>query len=257
MKDLRLKLLTVFVTCMLLLSIFSVPAIACGGGGGGCPPCKKWSYSAQRCVPKCTGCYDCVDGGCVCNKPCCDDGDCPVCEGCSADCACECTAECGCEGKSCPTCESCNNCACVCTAECGCEGRSCPDCYDCVDCECEYQCSASECCDNGTCVPECTNTGQCSYDPPTSNYVTCENFNPTDKTCEDIIEGALCGHVINLALSDAECAPCAPDCDMPRISACAEIIPVFCKTRCFLLVCACLCDDAGEPYYSGDHYECN
>ena len=114
----------------------------------------------------------------------------------------------------------------------------------------------TKCCDNGTCVPKCTNTGQCDYgELPDGPYVECIE-NPVTHQC-GWLEGGLCNHLVTIATSDAQCADCKPNCDKERISACAEITPMNCTTHCYLLVCACLCDtQPSESYTVGDHYEC-
>lgn len=234
------KIITKFAAAIIFpafLTFSSCPAIAC------------------ECVPECGSCQTCQEGVCVDIGDCKVDGDCQGCESCPN---CHCIDD----DSECSSCERCQYGECVplCT---GGNEKCCPDSggYCCGSDQtcCEGNCCGiDECCDDGVCVPKCTNTGQCSYEPPESNYVgKCENFDPTDKTCEDIVEGALCGHVITVAKNDAECADCAPNCDKTRICACAQINPVYCKTRCWFLTCACLCDDVGEPYVSGDHYECD
>jgi hypothetical protein len=79
---------------------------------------------------------------------------------------------------------------------------------------------------------------------------------PITGKCEEL-EGGLCNHLATIAENDAECADCAPGCDKTRISACAEIIPIHCQTRCEWTVCGCFCEHGGQPEYRGDHYECN
>ncbi len=267
MKRTTVRFVAFFPLCLLLF-ILTVPAMAWDWP---CPDeCYDWN--GYDCIligecgvaDPCPGeCCDCIDCECVGDDSNC--GNCQVCQNCN--CVKDPTVECD-DSSDCKTCYYCMpNCKCELPygSECG-EDDPCPgECHTCVGsevCLCEdddSKCASDECCLDGTCVPKCTNTGQCSYEPPdTSNYVTCENFNPTDKRCEDIIEGALCGHVIKVALNDAECAACAPDCYKEYICPCAEIIPVYCKTRCYLLVCACLCNDAheNEATYSGAHYEC-
>jgi len=150
-------------------------------------------------------------------------------------------------------------------SECG-EDDPCPgECHTCVGsevCLCEdddSKCDPDECCDDGTCVPKCTNTGQCDYgELPDGPYPNCQALqDPITGRCGEI-EGLLCGHVINLALSDAECADCAPGCDKTRICACVEIIPYRCTEHKYWIWYTCLCDRKYEERtYRGDHYECD
>ena len=222
-----------------------------------CDELKIYDIATEKCCNEDTGhtCPKekcCVDGQCInngsecevdricCDGSCCYEGDCcvdGVCIGngdeCDSNSKC-CNGECYdledqrcCDGKEIydPNTEKC------CNED---TGHTCPKSpvdKECCDGAC---CDPSQCCNNGTCVDKCTMTGQCSYTPPeTSNYVECQNFNPTDKSCEEIIEGALCNHLVTVGLNEAECADCAPNCDKTRICACAEITPVFCKTNCF------------------------
>ena len=120
----------------------------------------------------------------------------------------------------------------------------------------QNRCPPDECCDNGTCVSECTNTGQCDYgELPDGPYVQCID-DPVTGKC-GFLEGGLCNHLVTIAQNDARCADCAPGCNKTRVSACAEITPVYCKEERFLLVFTCLCVQGGPYEYRGDHYECN
>jgi len=247
---------------------------SCVNKDSNCSGCCKCSgCSCEDRDSECTGCKSC--SGCSCVD---DDSNCTGCESCNngscVDDDSKCFSACkvcisGSCVDNCPPCHSCvgDICQYDCTGCETCVGETCESicdpayCESCIDDECKVcEGDTSKCCDNGTCVDKCTMTGQCSYTPPeTSGYVKCENFNPTDKSCEDIIEGALCNHLVTVGVNEAECADCEPGCSRTRLCACAEITPFYCKTICFwdgIPPCACVCD-AGEPYTSGDYYQCD
>jgi len=199
----------------------------------------------------CLGCCKCQD--CVCME---DDSKCTGCESCywdyySGDCYCaDNSSKCN-PGQLC--CDG--QCYDTSTQKCCSDGENkwiCDIDKECCDGTC---CDPDECCDNGTCVPKCTNTGQCDYgELPDGPYVQCID-NPVTHRCEEL-EGGVCYHVITIALNDAVYADCAPGCDKTRISACVEIITYRCKTHCALWVCDCLCEP-DESTTRGDHYECD
>jgi len=277
MKEKKKRYTIFLLACFLLLYIMSKAAFACCEGVS-CGPCEhcvdgvcvdECSSSQTCCGGTCCDPLDCCNGSCCssfqsCCGTCCDPWDCCGGSCCSNTC---CNGSCCGPGQNCCGGSCCSNSCCdylTCydpsTDKCCNDGlgNTCPKDDECCNGKC---CSPDECCNvYGTCVEKCTMTGQCSYTPPeTSGYVKCENFNPTDKSCEDFIEGALCNHLVTVGLNEAECADCAPNCDKTRICACAEITPFHCKTICFwdgIPPCACVCD-AGEPYTSGDYYQCD
>lgn len=285
------KTVTVLVTALLLLSLFTPPTAGCPPQ---CPPCYYWDGSdcVYGCYPN--RCEVCKNG--ICQSKC-DSDNCMVCNG-SGSCVSACYSpgclecdghgfcESSCDPNLCEECDGQGNCVDRCdTNECRqCDGQgSCTyqcDEDQCLECDgqgnCESWCDAlqclecdgqgncpvcggdpDKCCDNGTCVDKCTNTAQCDYgELPGGPYVECYNHPVTGK-CEEL-EGGLCFHVTTIAQSDAQCADCEPGCDKTRISACIEIIPYYCTTHCFFTVCSCQCDpNTNDASYRGDHYECD
>jgi hypothetical protein len=206
------------------ITFFLVCLLLCGltTAARACPP------------PECPNCYYWNGYECYCHEACCIDADCTgECDYCSDSCVCE-------DDQS------------LCPGECDyCWAGYC---YD--D---DSKCASDECCDNGTCVDKCTNTGQCDYgELPSGPYPNCEVLkdDATGKCAE--AEGLICNHSVIIAIKDAVCADCEPNCDKTRICACAEIIPYRCTTHCYYSVCTCLCDEKpNESYTVGDHYECD
>ncbi len=279
---------------VLLLGVFVSDTL---GIGPGCSPCDQYWYDycsgTMRCIGCVADCSDCVSG-CDTSDPgephciskcdpwkcqyCEEGGTCEKCKGCKDWCAeqgktcCNgscynpATQEC-CGGQvyTKDNCMKCENDAWVpkCTG-----GLSCCDgkCYDPTIQECCYDvgtgfvtlCNLNECCNDITCVPKCENTGQCDYgELPDDPNVDCKSIDPEDTTCEEYIEGQLCGHLITIWQNEAVCASCAPGCLRTRIRECVNIIPYHCKTTCFLLVCGCVCDPRLEDADDrGSHYEC-
>jgi hypothetical protein len=239
----RIKLILLLLVCFLLTGL-TMPMIACPPPD--CGSCCYWEGPVPggscQLIPGtdcgdcsgCSYCYSCVICWCQCTSECCSASDC--------------TGECH---------NGCSNCSCLddqskCTGEC----------HTCSDGSCEddnTKCGSDECCDDGTCVPKCTNTGQCDYGVlPSGPYPNCEVLKD-DSTgkCQEA-EGFLCNHNINIAINDAECADCAPSCAKTRRGPCAEIIPYRCTTHCYLLFCDCTCDEKYEEHtFRGDHYECD
>lgn len=136
MKTIRLKPISVFVACLLLLSGFAMPVMG-------------W-----ECNPQCGNCEDCVDGQCVEYGNCW--GGCPDCYSC-VDCYCEwdCSAGQTCCGGSCCSNVCCNGVCCE-------EGKiCCPDgscAWPCADGEPTGECDTSH---NEECV-ECLLLGLCT-----------------------------------------------------------------------------------------------
>ena len=203
----------------------------CGGGG--------WTIKFPCDVGQCCG-WECVTnpetqeccGGNVIAK--CDPDECEECDG---------------EGA----CEVCNG-----DPDKDCCGGTCYDKATEGCCDGVIYDKATKCCDNGTVVDKCTNDDQCDYgELPDGPYMSCPNMDPYSNLCADGVEGSLCNHRVIIAENSARCADCAPNCDKERISACAEITPVYCVEECYLLACMCHCYQGGEPEYRGNHYECN
>lgn len=177
-----------FLAC-LLLSLLSVPAIACPPPD--CGDCKEWDEVTQQCEWK----Y-----GAECETS----GDCPTCEHC-IDCKCECIAECGCGGKSCyygyPSCCFCLFCMCV---ETPCSG----ECETCVACVCDDDQSKcdfppNECwsCIDGSCQSDQSKcTGECE----TCVESTC--LDDDDKCDTENCEECTAGSCAN------KCSPSEPYC---------------------------------------------
>jgi hypothetical protein len=93
---------------------------------------------------------------------------------------------------------------------------------------------------------------------PNDYLVQCENFDPEDKSCEEIVEGQICSHRIVYRVGTAKCADCYPNCGTTRVEACAEIYPIRCANRTILWIFpVCVCDDEdGQPQYSGNAFDC-
>ena len=190
------------------------------------------------------GCQSCQT--CYCND---DDDNCSGCCKCSG---CNCVDD----NTKCSGCCECSDCNCVddeteCSGCCKCSGCSCVD-----D---DSKCGTDECCDGCTCVSKCTEDGQCDYgELPSGPYAQCLNSDPTSGgRCAPGVEGTLCNHRVTIALNDARCAECEPNCDKERICACIEIVPCYCREHCFITVCNCSCDlEWDEASTDGDHYEC-
>lgn len=226
----KTKCIAFSLACLFILSSLSLPATACPPPD--CDDCEEWDPVNKECVLK--------EGA-----ECADSLDCNTCYYCMPTCTCELPygSECG-EDDPCPG--ACHTCVASEFGEiCLCEDD-------------DTKCTADECCDAGTCVPKCTNTGQCDGgEVPSGPFPNCLALqDPITGRCNGG-EGLICNYLINLALDDAECADCEPNCDKTRISACAEIIPYRCTTQCVLWVCACSCEQKYEERtYRGDHYEC-
>ena len=119
-------------------------------------------------------------------------------------------------------------------------------------------CSPDECCAEGSCVPDCTNTGQCDYgELPSGPYPNCQLLqDPETGRCEGA-EGLLCNHLVTIAINDAECPDCEPGCNKTLISACVSIIPARCTEKPYGLGYACICElKPEEEETDGVHYEC-
>ncbi len=195
--------------------------LSCGDCSG-CSPCN--SCMLCFCI------WDCNPGATCCNGSCCNSGNC-----CNSTTCCPNYDDVCCTDSGSYCCDS---------------GKTC----------CQGSCCASnQCCLNGTCVDKCTNTGQCNYGVlPGGPYADCGNTDPTQGSCAEVVEGAVCNHRAIIATNSAECADCESNCDKTRISACIEILPFKCRTHCFLLICSCTCDsDWDNVNYRGNHYECD
>jgi len=192
---------------------------------------------------------------------CCEDSDCPDCHACLG-------CECWCDfvhSDCCLGCHDCQECVdCECQLKDGAECQTsydCPSpwCWDCIDCQCVYRCESGECCDEAEdmCIGNCTEDGQCDYGELPSAYANCPSFqDPITNKCNEG-EGALCDYVVNIALNDAQCASCEPNCDKDRVSYCVKITSCRCTTHCYGWVCACICDVKPEEYYTyGNQYQC-
>jgi len=241
----KIKSIVILLACLLLLSGLTVPATACCEGD---PPGEP-------------SCYVCEDGAWVLE----DGADCGV----DSDCGppgCWNCVNCQCEYQ-CNDCQVCWAGSCVlrygaeCAVDLDCEygGEGCESCVDCICEDDDSKCASDECCDDGTCVPKCTNTGQCDYgELPSGPYPNCEVLkdDATGRCAE--AEGFVCNHSVIIAQNDAQCADCEPNCAKTRICACAEIIPYKCTTHCSFFLCICTCDEKYEERtYRGDHYECD
>ncbi len=198
-------------------------------------------------------CYDCDDGTCYDDDSKCDAENCEECVGgtCVSSCP---SGECCDDGtcvSSCPSGECCDDGTCV---------SSCPSGKCCSDGMCVDTCPSGQCCDEteATCVKKCEdNAATCEWDMPDDYLVNCENFDPTDKSCEDIVLGQICSHRIVYRVGTAKCADCEPDCAKNRVEACAEIYPIRCMNKRVLLFLYCVCQDEDElPRHSGDAYDC-
>jgi len=222
------------LTALGLILLLTIPAFSC------------------ECDPECEGCAVCEDGVCVvgdCDNPC---EYCVMESGTWGDC--KCYEDC-CEDSDCgpPDCWNCAYCQCdwACGAGSCCSGSCCSN--ECCDGTC---CAPDECCNNGTCGDKCTEDGQCDYGTLPSAYANCPSFQGITNKC-DGGEDVLCDYVVNIALNDAQCATCEPNCDKVRVSYCVKITSARCTTHCYLLACACICDEKPEEYYTyGNQYQC-
>lgn len=236
MKRTTSRFIALFGMCFLLFN-FAKPTIAWPPP---CPGCCYWDgwtcWPDNSACPACNSCisceceWDCIAGATCCNGSCCDSGNC-----CNSTTCCPNSDDVCCTDSGSYCCESGKTC---------CQGTC---------------CESDKCCDDGTCVPKCTNTSQCDYgELPSGPYPNCQVLKDDSTGKCNGAEGLICGHNINIATNDAECADCAPGCAKTRICACAEIIPYRCKTHCYLLFCDCTCDEKYEERtYRGDHYECD
>jgi len=262
----KIKSIT-FLLASLLLFTLTIPAIACdceGDPPGECYKCQDgdWvQYGDCWFWGGCPDCESCEDCWCSCTSECCGDSYCPDCYTCVGCHLCVCLAECGCLGYSCSSeCEECENCECQLKAGAQCKtSLNCPMCYDCIDCKCEYRCESGECCDEAEdmCIDSCTEDGQCDYGELPIAYANCPSFqDPITNKCNEG-EDALCDYVVDIALNDAQCASCEPNCDKDRVSYCVKITSCRCTTHCYGWVCACICDVKPEEYYTyGNQYQC-
>lgn len=93
---------------------------------------------------------------------------------------------------------------------------------------------------------------------PPDSYVTCENFDPTDKSCVFGIAGEVCAHRIVYRVGTAKCADCDPGCAKTRVGPCAIGYAIRCMNVRIGLIVFCLCrdEDSSPSYFSGDAYEC-
>lgn len=239
----RIKTILFLLVCF-LLSGFTMPAIACPPPD--CGSCCYWVSTGP----------DPNDGYCelIIGLSC---GDCAGCMPCNSCIACFCISDCS-SGQTCCGGSCCSNTCCFgtcCSAGQNCCAGSC-----CSNVCCNgICCEPDECCDDGQCVNKCTNTGQCDYGVlPGGPYMSCPNTDPTGfGDCQPGVEGSLCTHRAIIASNSAECADCEPNCDKTRISACAEITPVYCEEHYYIAVWTCICTQGGTPEYRGDHYECD
>ena len=219
------RILIGFLSCLLLLPSFSTVATACPPP---CPDCYLWNGDGcdwVGCHPPCEDCYDC-----------------------DATCHCQCTADCGCDGKTCSGCCDCQNCACVpdqseCSGCCQCSsGCSCEDeasecssahCEECTNCACVSWCASNQCCSVwlpvGTCVPKCDPDGGdlCTWtDPPVLDPL-CAYIHEGSKQCMN--PGASCKwKVVSGPARNAVCAPCDPACTLSS-TYCVMLEPIVCK----------------------------
>ena len=227
-----LKLITA-ITTGLMLFYFAVPAGAWSQYG----ECCYWDGEEFHYIDAlCSGCCKC-GGDCDCMH---DHSKCPPCHFC---------IDCGCENYCDPN-EVCCDWLC-------CDEDLCETCVGGDECK---VCGGdtSKCCDNGTCVDKCTdNAATCEWDYPDDYLFNCENFHPTDKSCEAIVLGQICSHRIIYRGGTAKCADCAPNCAKIYVEPCAVIYPIRCKNVRVLLFLYCQCQDEDDtPRYSGSAYDC-
>lgn len=237
----KIKSIVILLACLLLLSGLTLTAKACcEGDPPGNPTCyecdegvgvwvlKDWAECGQHsnCTGECHGgCYlcTCSDDPSKCTRPChtCSGGNC-------IDDQSKCTGECH-----------------------TCSGGYCED-------E-DSKCASDKCCDDGTCIKKCVdNAATCEWDMPDDRYVTCENFDPFDKSCEEIILGQLCAHRIVYRQSTAKCAVCRPYCAKNIVGMCAAGYAIRCWNVPIGLYVYCLCGDEEltPSYYSGNYEIC-
>ena len=243
----RLKFL-IFLACLSLISGFANTARADPCPPPSCPDCYTWNGSA--CVWAC-GSGNCCSGSC-CYATCCND----VC--CAAGQIC-------CGGVCCDPVKCCNGEVC-----CGTGKKCCTDlpgppyCCDSNQTCCFGSCCASdECCNGlgelwGICAKKCVdNAAPCVWDMPDDYIVKCENFDPTDKSCEEYKIGLICDHRIVYRVGTAKCADCYPNCATTWVEPCAKIFPIRCMNKTVWPNKVCVCkDEDDEPYYSGAAYDC-
>jgi len=221
-----------------------------------CPPCS----GCETCI-----CPVCVDMDSKCGPFCCHhcwwahcwslDSDCSGCCGCSYGCNCTDVDY---------TCSGC--CSCV-YCSCHDQDTKCSGCCECTNCGCvdeSSNCAADKCCDGCSCIDRCDADGDSCYftwpevETPMDG---CQNPDPMDKSCEDVIYGLICAWVqtIPYHLTSAKCADCDPACKQPSGDYCAELTPWKCNND-FVpgvgMFCVCNDDLAGIPSDHGTHYEC-
>ena len=168
----------VLVTCLLLLFIFTMPAMAWPPP---CPGCCYWDgYTCwpdnSACAPcnSCISCeceWDCITGATCCNGSCCDSGNC-----CNSTTCCSNSDDVCCTDSNSYCCQSGKTC---CQGTC-CDPSLCQDCNSTTG-QCESICdpNTESCCD-GTCCN--TSTQKCCDDIGGSNDGYC--CDPNDICCK-------------------------------------------------------------------------
>ena len=157
------------LSCFLLLSGLSTPAMACPPPD--CGDCHTWDPNIKECVPYgdcwggCPECESCVSCYCECTSECCTDLDCEYggegCESC-VDCICED------DDSKCNSCQNCSDGECVLkpTSECD-EDSDCgnPSCNECVSCACVEVTVASATSDEDAACVGCSVTFTATTEP--------------------------------------------------------------------------------------------
>ena len=136
--------------------------------------------------------------------------------------------------------------------------NDCPACSECDNYICVNQCPLGQCCLNGNCVDTCTEYGKCDHGVlPGGPYANCPSQQDIETGRCNGGEGLLCGHRTLVGTNEAHCATCKPNCGKVIVGPCVTITPATCKTSCYIMVCACICDVKWESTsYSGDLYGC-
>ncbi|MBA7648322.1 hypothetical protein ES703_56108 [subsurface metagenome] len=186
----NIKFIVILLSCMLLLSGFAIPTVACPPPD--CGDCKEWDPVKEECVLEegaecatsldCTICYSCVN--CSCEYSCVDDQCCDFIL--------------GCVGK-CPPCHYCDNGFCY---------DICVECQECVEGSCISCAALGKVCCDGWCEEPCTQTDGDTCDTGHSLEYQCIGCVVLPYHCDDFTTRVYTGNVPH------QCSGgCFGDCD--------------------------------------------
>ena len=243
----KTKSIVFTLACLLLFTVFAVPAIATTSG----------------CYPPCSTCEECIDEDCVYVG--CD----PPCSGCYNHCNAYCDCVWGCGAGNCCNGSCCSNTCCnniCCSAGQICCGGVCCDPVKCCDGTCckffEFCCEGTSCCD--ILCQDCIPPGICVDCYPNSGEICTYTLPGISELCGHAVDSYQClqsGHVcgwkvVGIPQRNATCKCCTL-----FSTYCVKIRPRFCYDDiCWMPLphFCCPCDDSlVDPEQSrGTRYVC-